>query len=136
MGLGTLLTEGIGDTLRVSLTADPVEEVKAAYEILAALDIRRNHAEVISCPTCGRCQVDLIDIATRVNDRINEVPSHLKLAVMGCVVNGPGEAREADYGIACGKGTGMLFAQGEALRKVEETHLVDELFAEILKKRS
>jgi len=131
VGLGTLLEEGIGDTLRVSLTADPVDEIEAAYEILSALDIRRNRAEVISCPTCGRCQVDLIDIARQVNERLDEVPQHLKLAVMGCVVNGPGEAREADYGIACGKGSGILFAHGEPLRKVAEEDLVDELFTEI-----
>ena len=135
VGLGTLLSEGIGDTLRVSLTADPVEEVKAAYEILAALDIRRIKPEVISCPTCGRTQVDLIEMAHRVNARLHEVPPHLKLAVMGCVVNGPGEAREADYGIACGKEVGMLFAKGEPLRKVSEEDLVEELFAEILRER-
>jgi len=118
--------------LRVSLTADPVEEIDAAYEILSALDIRRNKAEVISCPTCGRCQVDLIDIARQVNSRLDEVPQHLKLAVMGCVVNGPGEAREADFGIACGKGSGMIFAHGKPLRKVSESEMVDELFAEIM----
>ena len=132
VGLGVLLEEGIGDTLRVSLTADPVEEIDAAYEILSALDIRRNKAEVISCPTCGRCQVDLIDIARQVNSRLDEVPQHLKLAVMGCVVNGPGEAREADFGIACGKGSGMIFAHGKPLRKVSESEMVDELFAEIM----
>ncbi|MCL2024596.1 MAG: flavodoxin-dependent (E)-4-hydroxy-3-methylbut-2-enyl-diphosphate synthase [Coriobacteriia bacterium] len=135
VGLGILLAEGIGDTLRVSLTADPVEEVAVAYEILAALDIRRRNAAVVSCPTCGRCQVDLIAIANEVTARINDpasaVPAHLTIAVMGCVVNGPGEAREADYGIACGKGTGMLFAQGEPLRKVAEPDMVKELFAEI-----
>ena len=131
VGLGTLLEEGIGDTLRVSLTADPVEEVEAAYQILAALDIRRNRAEVISCPTCGRTRVDLIALADQVNARIAEIPQHLKIAVMGCVVNGPGEAREADFGIACGKDSGVLFARGEPLRKVAEEDLIDELFAEI-----
>jgi (E)-4-hydroxy-3-methylbut-2-enyl-diphosphate synthase len=131
VGLGTLLEEGIGDTLRVSLTADPVEEIEAAYEILAALDIRRKKSEVISCPTCGRCQVDLIEIANQVNQRLGEISPHLKLAVMGCVVNGPGEAREADFGIACGRGVGMLFAHGEPLRKVVEADLVEELFTEI-----
>ncbi|MCL2818341.1 MAG: flavodoxin-dependent (E)-4-hydroxy-3-methylbut-2-enyl-diphosphate synthase [Actinomycetia bacterium] len=134
VGLGTLLEEGIGDTLRVSLTADPVEEIKVAFEILSALGIRRNRAEVISCPTCGRTQVDLIDLANQVNARIDEIPPELTIAVMGCVVNGPGEAREADYGIACGKGSGVLFAHGEKLRKVDEENLVDELFVEINKR--
>lgn len=131
VGLGTLLEEGIGDTLRVSLTADPVEEVTAAFEILSALDIRRNRAEVISCPTCGRTEVDLIEMARKVNARIDEIPSHLKIAVMGCVVNGPGEARDADFGIACGRGMGVLFSHGSPLRKVPEKELVDELFSEI-----
>lgn len=133
VGLGALLSQGIGDTLRVSLTAQPIEEIRIAYEILAALDIKRRKAELVSCPTCGRCQVDLISIAEQVQARMGEVPSSLKLAVMGCVVNGPGEAKDADYGIACGKGDGILFAHGKQLRKVQESDLVAALFDEIKK---
>ncbi|MCL2680690.1 MAG: flavodoxin-dependent (E)-4-hydroxy-3-methylbut-2-enyl-diphosphate synthase, partial [Coriobacteriia bacterium] len=138
VGIGALLTEGIGDTLRVSLTADPVEEVKVGWEILAALDIRRRNPELISCPTCGRCRVDLIAIAQSVEERLAqaaqaapEIYRHLKIAVMGCEVNGPGEAREADFGIACGAGGGLVFAAGEVLAKADEAGLVDALFAEI-----
>ncbi len=132
VGLGILLAEGIGDTLRVSLTADPIEEVQAAWRILSSLDIRRNEPELISCPTCGRCEVDLIPIAREVAERLHKLPdANLKVAVMGCVVNGPGEAREADFGIAAGRGKGMLFAHGEPLRIVSEHKLVDALFAEI-----
>lgn len=133
VGLGTLLSQGIGDTLRVSLTAPPVEEIEIAYEILAALDIRRRKAELVSCPTCGRCQVDLIALANEVTKRMGEVPPTLKIAVMGCVVNGPGESKDADYGIACGKESGILFAHGKQLRKVPEAELVDALFEEIKK---
>ncbi len=131
VGLGVLLAEGIGDTLRVSLTADPVDEVLVAWEILAALDIRRNHPELVSCPTCGRCEIDLIPIAEEVQRRLREVRTPLKVAVMGCVVNGPGEAREADIGIAAGKGVALLFAKGEPVRKVAEHEIVDALMAEI-----
>ncbi|MBK5211883.1 MAG: flavodoxin-dependent (E)-4-hydroxy-3-methylbut-2-enyl-diphosphate synthase [Coriobacteriia bacterium] len=131
VGLGTLLEAGIGDTLRVSLTADPVKEVEAAWEILAALDIKRNHPELISCPTCGRCQVDMIPLAQEVERRLKNEAPNLKIAVMGCVVNGPGEAREADFGIACGKSDGIIFSHGEPLRKVAEDRLVDALFEEI-----
>ena len=131
VGLGILLAEGIGDTLRVSLTADPVEEVRVGWEILAALDIRRNGPELVSCPTCGRCQVDLVPIAQEVERRLRELDSPVKVAVMGCVVNGPGEARDADVGVAAGKGVGLLFRKGEPVRKVPEAEIVDALMAEI-----
>lgn len=131
VGIGILLAEGIGDTLRVSLTADPVEEVAVAWEILAALDIRRNAPELVSCPTCGRCGIDLVSVAQQVSERLAGLDSGLKVAVMGCVVNGPGEAREADIGVAAGDGVGLLFAKGEPVRKVAEADIVDELFVEI-----
>ena len=131
VGLGVLLAEGIGDTMRVSLTADPVDEVLVAWEILAALDIRRRTPELISCPTCGRCEVDLIPIAEEIDRRLRTRRTALKVAVMGCVVNGPGEAREADIGVAAGKGVGLIFAKGVAVRKVPEDRIVDELMAEI-----
>ncbi|MDZ4179059.1 MAG: flavodoxin-dependent (E)-4-hydroxy-3-methylbut-2-enyl-diphosphate synthase [Coriobacteriia bacterium] len=131
VGLGILLAEGIGDTLRVSLTADPVDEIAVAWEILAALDIRRRTAELVSCPTCGRCQINLIPIAEEVERRLRARPSALKVAVMGCVVNGPGEAREADIGVAAGKGIGLIFAKGEPVRKVPEAQIIDALMAEI-----
>ncbi len=131
VGVGILLAEGIGDTVRVSLTADPVDEVLVAWEILAALDLRRRTAELVSCPTCARCQVDLIPIAEEIDRRLRERPSALKVAVMGCVVNGPGEAREADIGIAAGQGVGLIFAKGEPLRKVPEAQIVDALMEEI-----
>jgi (E)-4-hydroxy-3-methylbut-2-enyl-diphosphate synthase len=113
VGLGLLLSEGIGDTLRVSLTADPVEEVAVAWDLLASLDIRRHGPELVSCPTCGRCEVDLIGLAEEVQRRLAGVDTPVKVAVMGCVVNGPGEARDADVGVAAGKGVGLLFARGE-----------------------
>lgn len=128
-GLGILLAEGIGDTLRVSLTADPVAEIPVAYGILAAVDVRRVSPELISCPTCSRCQVDMIPIAQEVASRLAGVKKPLKVAVMGCVVNGPGEAKDADCGVACGKESGMLFAHGEQLRRVAADDIVDELFA-------
>lgn len=128
-GLGMLLAEGIGDTLRVSLTADPVEEIPVAYGILAAVDVRRVMPELISCPTCSRCQVDMIPIAQEVGTRLAQVKKPLKVAVMGCVVNGPGEARDADCGVACGKDSAMLFVHGQKLRKVAAEDIVDELFA-------
>jgi (E)-4-hydroxy-3-methylbut-2-enyl-diphosphate synthase len=131
VGLGILLAEGIGDTLRVSLTADPIDEVLVGWEILAALDLRRRNPELVSCPTCGRCEVDLIPIATEVERRLRGRRSGLKVAVMGCVVNGPGEAREADIGVAAGKGVGMIFAKGRPLRKVAEADIVDALMEEI-----
>ena len=131
VGLGILLWAGIGDTLRVSLTADPVEEIAVAWEILGALDIRRRGPELISCPTCGRCEVDLVAIAGEVERRLAALDAPVKVAVMGCAVNGPGEAREADVGIAAGKGVGLLFRHGEPVRKVPETEIVDALLKEI-----
>lgn len=128
-GLGMLLAEGIGDTMRVSLTADPVEEVPVAFGILAAVDVRRVKPELISCPTCSRCRVDLIPIANEVQRRLNRIDKPLKVAVMGCVVNGPGEAKDADVGVACGHDEGLLFARGEKLRTVSSDAIVDELFA-------
>ncbi len=130
-GLAILLNEGIGDTLRVSLTADPVEEVYAGWAVLSALDIRRNSPEIVSCPTCGRCEVDLIPIAEEITRRLRGRTTPIKIAVMGCVVNGPGEAREADLGVAAGQGVGLLFSKGEPLRKVPEAEIVDALMAEI-----
>jgi len=131
VGLGVLLHEGIGDTLRVSLTADPVEEVHVGWEILAALDIRRLSPELVSCPTCGRCQIDLIPVAEEISRRLRSRRTPIKVAVMGCVVNGPGEAREADIGVAAGQGVGLIFAKGEPLRKVPESEIVEALMAEI-----
>ena len=130
-GLGILLEEGIGDTLRISLTDEPVKEVQACWQLLAALDLRRRSPEIISCPTCGRCQVNLIELAKEVESRLRSVRSPVKVAVMGCVVNGPGEARDADIGVACGKGQGALFVHGEVVRKVPEDEIVDELMKEI-----
>jgi (E)-4-hydroxy-3-methylbut-2-enyl-diphosphate synthase len=131
VGLGVLLADGIGDTLRVSLTADPVEEVRVAWEILAALDLRRRGPELISCPTCGRCEVDLVPIAQAVEERLRGSGAPIKVAVMGCAVNGPGEAREADVGVAAGRGVGLVFRHGEPVRKVAEADIVDALFEEI-----
>ncbi|MGQ9512562.1 flavodoxin-dependent (E)-4-hydroxy-3-methylbut-2-enyl-diphosphate synthase [Thermodesulfitimonas sp.] len=131
VGIGILLSDGIGDTIRVSLTAPPRYEVWAAWEILKALGLRRRGVELISCPTCGRCEIDLVTIATEVEERLQKVSVPLKVAVMGCVVNGPGEAREADVGIAGGKGVGLLFRKGEPLRTVPEAQLVAELLREI-----
>lgn len=128
-GLGILLAEGIGDTMRVSLTADPVDEIAVAFDILSAVDVRRCKPEIISCPTCSRCQVDLIPIADEVTKRLATLNRPLKVAVMGCVVNGPGEARYADVGVACGRDEGLLFAKGEKLRRVPADAIVDELFA-------
>lgn len=130
-GLGILLEEGIGDTLRISLTDDPVQEIRACWMLLAALDLRRRSPELISCPTCGRCQVDLIGLAQQVEERIAHLDKPLKVAVMGCVVNGPGEAADADIGVACGAGSGVVFAKGNVVRKVEEQAIVDALMEEI-----
>ena len=130
-GLGILLEEGIGDTMRVSLTDDPVNEIRACWSLLAALDLRRRGPEIISCPTCGRCQVNLIELAGQVEERLRNVKAPVKVAVMGCVVNGPGEARDADIGVACGAGSGAVFAKGEVVRKVAEAEIVDALMEEI-----
>lgn len=130
-GLGILLEQGIGDTLRISLTDDPIEEVRACWMLLSALGLRRRDPELVSCPTCGRCQVDLISIAKEVEDRLKEIHRPLQVAVMGCVVNGPGEAADADIGVACGKGSGVIFTHGKTLRKVEEAAIVDVLMEEI-----
>lgn len=130
VGLGALLYGGLGDTLRVSLTGDPVEEVRVGWEILRALDLRDRGPVFISCPTCGRCQIDLIPVAEEVERRLRDLPKKIVVAVMGCVVNGPGEAREADVGIAGGKGQGLLFRRGEVVRKVPQDELADALVAE------
>ena len=129
IGIGGLLALGIGDTLRVSLSADPVEEIYAARDILKAAGIRREGPELISCPTCGRTRIDLIGLATQVEERLKEVDKPITVAVMGCVVNGPGEASAADVGIAGGVGEGLLFKKGEIVKKVPQDKLVDELFA-------
>ena len=131
VGLGVLLAEGIGDTLRVSLTADPTEEPPVAWGILECLGLRRRGPELVSCPTCGRTQVDLIPIAQEVERRLQTVAKPISVAVMGCVVNGPGEASDADVGVACGKGSALLFRHGEVVRKIAEADIVDELMAEI-----
>ncbi|MCX5781000.1 MAG: flavodoxin-dependent (E)-4-hydroxy-3-methylbut-2-enyl-diphosphate synthase [Firmicutes bacterium] len=131
LGIGMLLYEGIGDTIRFSLTADPVEEVWAAYELLRVLALRNRGMELISCPTCGRCEIDLISLAEEIDAKIRSWPEPLKVAVMGCVVNGPGEAKEADVGIAGGRGFGLLFRKGEIIKKVPEDELVAALLAEI-----
>lgn len=133
IAIGTLLSEGIGDTLRVSLTGDHVEEVIAGKEILRALEIRKEGVEFISCPTCGRCQVKLIDIANEVETRLKDINKNIKVAVMGCAVNGPGEAKEADIGIAGGKNEFLLFKKGEVFGKFSENKIVDVLLNEIRK---
>ncbi|MBO4365244.1 MAG: flavodoxin-dependent (E)-4-hydroxy-3-methylbut-2-enyl-diphosphate synthase [Eggerthellaceae bacterium] len=132
-GLGVLLEQGIGDTMRISLTDDPVQEVRACWTLLAALDLRRRSPEIVSCPTCGRCQVDLIGLAKQVEEALLSVASPVKVAVMGCVVNGPGEAADADIGVACGAGSGIIFRGGETLRKVDEAEIVDALMEELAK---
>lgn len=130
-GLGILLEEGIGDTLRISLTDDPVLEVRACWTLLSALSLRKRGPELISCPTCGRCQVDLIGLAKQVEEHLASVQKPLKVAVMGCVVNGPGEASDADVGVACGDGSGVVFVHGEVVRKVPENEIVDALMSTI-----
>jgi len=131
VGIGALLAEGIGDTLRVSLTGDPVQEVRVGYEILKSLGLRQRGPTLISCPTCGRTEIELIRIAEEVEDKIRNLDKPIKVAIMGCVVNGPGEAREADIGIAGGKGVGLLFKKGQVVRKIPEANLVGELLREI-----
>ncbi len=136
IGLGLILSEGIGDTIRVSLTGDPREEVKSAKLILRTLGLRRGGIEVVSCPTCGRTKIDLIGLANQVEAMVEDIPLDLKVAVMGCVVNGPGEAKEADIGIAGGKGEGLLIKKGEAVRKVPEEELLNVLREELLNWKS
>ena len=131
VGIGTLLAEGIGDTIRVSLTGDPVREVKVGFEILKSLGLREYGPTLISCPTCGRTQINLEKLALEVEKRLAEISEPITVAVMGCVVNGPGEAREADVGIAGGINEGLIFRKGEVLKKVAEADIIDELFAEI-----
>jgi len=133
VGLGILLADGIGDTMRVSLTGDPLDEVRVGYEILKCLGLRQHGVNFVSCPTCGRCQINLIKVAEEVERRLQGVDKRITVAVMGCAVNGPGEAREADVGIAGGKGEGLLFRNGEIVRKVPEDKLADALLEEIEK---
>lgn len=128
VGLGILLSEGIGDTMRVSLTSDPSEEIRVAYGILRSLGLTKRGADIVSCPTCGRCEIDIRGMASEVEERLREIKSPIKVAVMGCVVNGPGEAREADYGIAGGRGIGLIFRKGEVVKTVRENELLEELF--------
>ncbi|HLA38774.1 MAG TPA: flavodoxin-dependent (E)-4-hydroxy-3-methylbut-2-enyl-diphosphate synthase [Candidatus Glassbacteria bacterium] len=129
VGIGILLAEGIGDTLRVSLTADPEDEITVAYQILSSMGVRSRGAEIISCPSCGRTEVDLIGMAEKVEKLLRKVELPIKVAVMGCVVNGPGEAREADFGIAAGKGNGIVFRRGEPVCRVKERELIPRLLA-------
>ncbi len=133
VGIGSILAMGIGDTIRVSLTGDPTEEIKAAKEILKSLELRKLGVEMISCPTCGRTQIDLISLAQQVEEKCRNINKDIKVAVMGCAVNGPGEAREADIGIAGGHGEGLIFKKGEILKKVPENELLDTLMEEIEK---
>ncbi len=131
IGIGLLLSEGIGDTLRVSLTGDPVEEVRVGYEILRALKIRQHGVEIISCPTCGRCEIDLTRLLEKVEKAVQGISKPLTIAIMGCVVNGPGEAKEADIGIAGGRGAGVLFEKGRIVRKIKEKDFADALLREV-----
>ncbi|MFA7186706.1 flavodoxin-dependent (E)-4-hydroxy-3-methylbut-2-enyl-diphosphate synthase [Dehalococcoides mccartyi] len=131
VGIGNLLYMGIGDTIRVSLTAPPHEEVFAAYEILKSLNLRQRGPILVSCPTCSRTEVDIVGIASRVQEALNKIDKPIRVAVMGCAVNGPGESKEADLGIACGKGQGLLFRKGEKIAVVPEDELVDALLREI-----
>ncbi len=132
IGLGLILNQGIGDTIRVSLTGDPLEEIKSAKLILRTLGLRKGGIEVVSCPTCGRTQIDLIGLANQVENMVADIPLDLKVAVMGCVVNGPGEAKEADIGIAGGIGEGLIIKHGEVFKKVPEAELLDALRYELL----
>ncbi|MBQ9229295.1 MAG: flavodoxin-dependent (E)-4-hydroxy-3-methylbut-2-enyl-diphosphate synthase [Eubacterium sp.] len=131
IGIGSLLTRGIGDTIRVSLTDEPVEEVYAAFDILKAIGLKTDCPYLISCPTCGRTKIDLVGLAMQVEERLRDCKKPIKVAVMGCIVNGPGEAREADVGVAGGDGCGLIFKKGEILRKVPEDKLLDELMKEV-----
>ena len=131
IGIGSLLTHGIGDTIRVSLTDAPVKEVFAAFDILKAIGLKNDSPYLISCPTCGRTKIDLVGLAKQVEEILKACKKPIKVAVMGCIVNGPGEAKEADIGIAGGDGCGLIFKKGEILRKVDEKDLLDELMKEI-----
>jgi (E)-4-hydroxy-3-methylbut-2-enyl-diphosphate synthase len=131
VGIGLILGLGMGDTIRVSLTGDPICEVKVGKDILKALGLRKFGVELISCPTCGRTEIDLISIAREVEEKCSNIDKNIKVAVMGCAVNGPGEAREADIGIAGGKGVGLIFKKGHIIKKVDENMIVDELIKEI-----
>ncbi len=131
VGIGSLLSMGIGDTLRVSLTDDPLNEIKVAKEILKSLELRDEGVTIVSCPTCGRCRVNLIEIANRVEEKVKDIKAPLKIAIMGCSVNGPGEAKEADIGIASGNKTGVLFKKGTIIKRVPEDIIIDELVKEI-----
>jgi (E)-4-hydroxy-3-methylbut-2-enyl-diphosphate synthase len=133
LGIGILLSKGIGDTLRVSLSADPVKEVKVGYEILRALNLRHRGPEIISCPTCGRCEIDLFNLVREVEAALTGITSSPKVAIMGCVVNGPGEAREADVGIAGGRHQGVLFRKGRLVRKIPEHDMAKVLIEEVRK---
>ncbi|MBF0260051.1 MAG: flavodoxin-dependent (E)-4-hydroxy-3-methylbut-2-enyl-diphosphate synthase [Desulfamplus sp.] len=133
IGIGMILADGIGDTIRVSLTRDPVEEVRVGWEILRSLGLRKRGPEIISCPTCGRCRINLFDIADKVENALLKCPLTIKVAIMGCVVNGPGEAKEADIGIAGGDGVGILFKKGSVVKKIPQNRLVETLIEEIEK---
>jgi len=135
IGIGTLLAEGIGDTIRVSLTGDPLQEIPVAIKILNALGLRKSGVDIISCPTCGRCQINLDHLVNEVDKHLANLDYPLKLAIMGCVVNGPGEAKEADLGIAGGKGEGLIFKKGKVIKKVKEDELLPALLLEIEKMR-
>ena len=130
-GIGALLLDGIGDTIRVSLTANPVSEVAAGFDILKAVGIKKDCPQIVSCPTCGRTKIDLISLAEKVERELANVHKPIKVAVMGCAVNGPGEAKEADIGVAGGDGYGLIFKHGEILKKVPENKIVEELLKEI-----
>lgn len=131
VGIGALLLDGIGDTIRVTLTADPVEEVYAANDILKAIGLKNDGVEIISCPTCGRTRIDIIGLVEKIEEKLLKCNKNIKVAIMGCAVNGPGEAREADIGIAGGDGVGLIFKKGEIVRKVHEENIVEELMKEI-----
>jgi (E)-4-hydroxy-3-methylbut-2-enyl-diphosphate synthase len=133
VGIGTLLAEGIGDTIRVSLTAEPEEEVEVGKSILRSLGLAQRGVEIISCPTCGRLDVDLFKISRELEDSLKNVKKNVKIALLGCVVNGPGEAKEADIGIAGGKGVAMLYKKGEVVRKIKEEDIVTEIYNEVMK---
>lgn len=135
VGIGSLLSQGIGDTIRVSLTGDPLNEIGVARDILRSLKLKEEGLEIVSCPTCGRCQVDLERIVLEIESRTQDIEENIKLAVMGCVVNGPGEAREADLGIAGGRQEGLLFKKGKVIRKIKEEDMVNEILAELEKIR-